>query len=208
MPQPLQHFSPRESLLADIGQVRDLIEAKEYARAAELASRVLVDAKASGIESAQATWMAAVARDYAGDLEAAFIAAAEAVRLDPLSPEYENSWEVIARRIRQALSSPDRAPNDPTTPRLYALLLNAEQADGTSHLQHARYLQSIGKPKEALRVLDALTQCWPTYRAAWKLMKEIAREVDDAPRLVEAEARLNGRSDTALAPGIEPKTLR
>ena len=189
----LPQFPARADLLADIGQVRDLIEAKEYAKASELANRIIVNAKAAGIESAQATWMGAVAADYAGDLEAAFVAATEAVRLDPLSPEYQNSWLVIARRIRRALSSPDRAWNDPTTPRLYELLLDTSQADGTSHLQHARYLDSIGKPEEALRALDALTMLMPMYVAAWELLAHVAREVGDERRLAEAEAALNGR---------------
>lgn len=203
-----QHPSQRESLLADIDQVSDFIEGKEYAKASGRATRILMNAKAAGIESAQATWMAAVAADYAGDLEAAFVAATEAVRLDPLSPEYQNSWEVIARRIRRALSSPDRVGNDPTTPRLYALLMNAGQADGASHLQHARYLRAVGKPDGALVALDALTRCWPAYRAAWGLMASIAREVGDERRLAEADAGLNGRraAPTLPASGGEPRT--
>ncbi len=189
----MQHLSPRQSLLADIGQVRDLIEAKEYEKASELANRILVNAKAAGIESAQATWMAAVAADYADDLEAAFAAASEAVRLDPLSPEFQNSWAYIARRIRAALADPERACEDPATPRLYELLRDAGQADGRAHLQHARYLGAVGKPQDALRALDALTMLMPTFFAAWELLAQVAREVGDERRLAEAEAGLSGR---------------
>lgn len=183
----------RDELLDGIRRVRDLIEAKEHAKASELANRVLMDAKAAGIESAQATWMAAVAADYADDLEAAFVAANEAVGLDPLSPEYENSWHFIARRVRVALADPERVWDDPTTPRMYELLRDAGQADGRAHLQHARYLVAVAKPQDALRALDALTTLMPTFVAAWELLAQVAREVGDERRLAEAEAGLNGR---------------
>jgi hypothetical protein len=195
----LAQLPAREALLADIGQVRNLIEAKEYAKASELANRVLVNAKAAGLESAQATWMAAVAADYAADLEAAFVAVTEAIRLDPLSPEYQNSWEVIARRVRAALADPERVWDDPTTPRLYELLRDAGQADGRAHLQHVRYLVAVRKPQDALRALDALTMLMPTFVAAWELLAQVAREVGDEQRLAEAEAGLNGRRSATKA---------
>ncbi len=200
---PLRHLSSRESLLADIRQVRDLIEAKDYAKASELANRVVANARAAGIESAQATWMAGVAADFAGDLEAAFVAVTEAVRLDQLSPEYQNSWEVIARRIRAALADRERPWDDPTTPRMYELLRDAGQADGRAHLQHARYLVAAGKPQDALRALDALTTLMPAFVAAWELLALVAREVGDERRLAEAEAALNGRRANTKAAARE-----
>ena len=96
--------------------------------------RIAEEARKAGIASANLLWGVAVASDYTGELEMAFENVTAALALDPLAPPIHHSFEVITRRIRDALSSPERAVDDPSTPRLYAILVGAGEAEDPRHV--------------------------------------------------------------------------
>ena len=104
----------------------------------------------------------------------AMAASIEALNLDPLSPSYQRSFEVISGNLRRALCDPERAPDDPTTPRLYRQLLEAGEADVPCHLAMGRHLSHVGQHEEAMRLLDAVTLLAPISRDAWLVRESVA----------------------------------
>jgi len=86
-------------------------------------------------------WGLAVVCDGLGEFESAMAHIKEALEIDPLAIPYQRSFATIVDRIRRVLGEESRDPEDPTTPRLYQLLVESGEGDVGSHLAMARYLR-------------------------------------------------------------------
>ena len=151
----------------------EYVEARDGFLEAKALSRKL------GLTSAYVDWALAVVFDNLGELEMAFASICESVQHDPLNPAGQRSFDVIVGHLRASLADEQRDPADPSTPRLYALLMEAGEADVPSHLAMARHLSHAGRHDEALRVLDAVTLLSPVSRDAWRLKEAVAQAKGD-----------------------------
>ncbi|MCM2332951.1 MAG: hypothetical protein NDI82_03280 [Anaeromyxobacteraceae bacterium] len=186
-----------ERLLGRIGEARACLDKQDAAGAEVVMREVLEEAERAGIRSSNAWWLLAVAHDNQGELEAAFEAIVKAVALDPLEPNVRNSRDVIVRRIGEALARPERADDDPSTPRLYRLLQRAGQVPLGAHLAMVRYHLTDGVVAEARKIADVVTIAFPFEPAAWHAKAKVARWLGDeeAARAAEAQAAVAAPSD-------------
>jgi hypothetical protein len=169
-----------------------MLDEREWQGAREAFTALRARVAKLGLRSGYVCWGLAVALDNLGEPEMAFEAVCEAVNADPMNPAAQHSFDVIAGRIRAALADPERAPDDPSTPRLYALLQGAGEADVPSHLAMARHLVHAGKPAEAMAILDAVTLLSPVSRDAWLQRAALARTLGDEPLAATCEAQAAG----------------
>lgn len=184
-------MTPRKTTDRLLGQLRrahDLVEERRADEAVNVYRELVAEARKAGLDSAHLHWAFAVACDYAGELEMAFEQIGIAIGKDPLAPPFRHSFELITGRIRAALADVERAADDPSTPRLYALLQRGEAVDVPSHLAMVRYHLATGKPAEARALVDAVTLLHPASREAWEAKATVARAAGDAA--AEAQARL------------------
>ena len=191
-------------LLAGVKRGFELMDERNPAEALKVFREVLVEARKAGIESANLLWGVAVASDYTGELEMAFENVTAALALDPLSGPIHHSFEVITRRIREALSSPERAVDDPSTPRLYAILVGASEAEVESHAAMARYHLATGNVPAAAAIADAAALLYPASKAAWEVKAAVATACGDAEgaELARIEGVAAGAASTPFtAPG-------
>jgi hypothetical protein len=155
-----------------------------------------------GLDSAYLVWGVAVTCDYLGELDVAFTAISESIAKDPLNPAAQHSFNIIASHIRDSLANPSRASDDPSTPRLYRLLLEAGEADVASHLAMARHLAHAGDREAAQRIVDAVTLLAPASRDAWVQKAALARAGDDEVLARECEAQAVALAATIVPFGI------
>jgi tetratricopeptide (TPR) repeat protein len=166
-------------LVCDVQQAQQLLDQNSYKEAKELFMSVRARARKLGMESSYLAWGLAIAHDYLGELEMAFEAISEAVTHDPLNVAVFRSFDHIALRLRAALAEVTRAPDDPSTPQIYALLQGAGEADVSSHLAMARHLGHAGKHADAMRILDAVTLLAPLSKDGWDGKAALARAMGD-----------------------------
>lgn len=155
-----------------------------------------------GLGSSYVAWGLAVALDNLGEIEMAFEAVGEAVGEDPMNPACQQSFDVIANRLRASLADPARTPEDPSTPRLYALLQGAGEADVPSHLAMARHLSHAGKPADAMAILDAVTLLSPVSRDAWLQKAALARVLGNEPLAATCDAQAAAISASDVPFGV------
>jgi hypothetical protein len=179
-----------DRLLGEMRRAYDLVQERRADEAVNVYRDVVAEARKVGLDSAHLHWAFAIASDYSGDMEMAFEQITLAIGKDPLAPPFRHSFEVITGRIQAALADPERAADDPSTPRLYALLQRGGTADVSSHLAMARYHLAMGKPAEARALVDAVTLLHPTSREAWEAKATVARATGDAS--AAEQARLEG----------------
>ncbi len=184
-------------LLAGMNRGQELVNGSDPAEAMKVYAEVLKLARNAGLASAHLHWAYAVACDYAGELEMAFEQVSAAVQGDPLALPFRNSFDVIAGRIRAALSAPDRAVDDPTTPGLYALLVNAGEAEVGSHVAMGRHHLATGNVAAAARIAEAAVLFYPTAPEAWELKAAVATAAGDAQ--AAESARIEAAAATATA---------
>lgn len=196
------------SFLAELSQVNDLIDRENFAEARAMGLKLRGAAAAAGIRSFHLQWSLAIACDYLGDFEMAFEAIREAVALDPLAIPGWKSFGIIVDHMRTALASPERAPDDGTTPRLYALLVSANEASIGCHLAMARYLQHTGHIEDARRILEAVTTLNPASAEAWLQLARVARAQGDADQARQAEMQATGLADGPALPFGHPGIAR
>jgi tetratricopeptide (TPR) repeat protein len=189
-------------VVTDAGRAQELLDRGEYRESRDLFTQVRARAGKLGLDSAYLAWGIAVTSDYLGDLDVAFTTISESIAKDPLNPAAQNSFGVIANHIRAALADPQRAPDDPNTPRLYQLLLEAGEADVPSHLAIARHLAHAGKGAEALRVLDAVTLLAPSSLDAWRQRAGLARSLGQDDVALECEAQAAALATAQVPFGI------
>jgi tetratricopeptide (TPR) repeat protein len=166
-----------------------LLDDREWAAAREAFTALRARTAKLGLRSSYLAWGLAVALDNLGEIEMAFEAASEGVKVDPMNPACQHSFDVIANRLRAALADPERTPEDESTPRLYALLQDAGEADVPSHLAMASHLAHAGKKAEAMALLDAVTLLSPISRDAWLHKASLARALGDATLAATCEAQ-------------------
>jgi tetratricopeptide (TPR) repeat protein len=166
-----------------------LLDEREWAAARDAFSALRARVAKLGLPSSYVAWGLAVALDNLGEAEMAFEAVSEAVQKDPMNPACHHSFDVIAGRLRAALADPARAVDDPSTPRLYALLQGAGEADVPSHLAMARHLAHVGKRAEAMGLLEAITLLSPVSRDAWLQKSALARALGDEVLAASCEAQ-------------------
>jgi len=152
-----------------------LLDDRDWAAARDAFTAIRARVAKLGVESSYVIWGLAVALDNLGEIDMAFEAVSEAVQKDPMNPACHHSFDVIAGRLRAALCDAARTPDDPSTPRLYALLQRAGEADVPSHLAMARHHAHAGKHEQAMRLLDAVTLLSPVSRDAWLQKAALAR---------------------------------
>jgi hypothetical protein len=172
----------------------ELLDNREPAEALKVFREVIVEARKAGIESANLYWGCAVASDYTGEMEMAFENVTAALALDPLAGPIHHSFDVITRRIRDALSDPERAVDDPSTPRLYAILVGAGEAEVESHVAMTRYHLAAGNVAAAGAIADAAALFYPNAPSAWEAKAAVATARGDAegPEQARIEAAAAG----------------
>jgi hypothetical protein len=158
-----------------------------------------------GLTSGALFWHAAVANDYAGNWEAAFEHITRALDLDPLSEPFRTSFGIITNRIRGALTQADRAVDDPSTPKLYELLLRAGEADVACHAVMARYAAATGDLAKAKAIADAAALLFPASPEAWKVKSEVAAKAGDTATVQACAVELAALGDPMVpfaVPGV------
>ena len=97
--------------------------------------------------------------------------------------------------------------DDPSTPRLYAILVVANEAAVESHAAMARYHLATGNVPAAAAIADAAVLLYPTSKAAWdaKAAVAIARGDTEGAEL----ARIEGvAAEAASMPFAVPGVAR
>ena len=187
-----------QRLLGEVRRAHDLVQERRPAEAVDVYREVVAEARKAGLDSAHLCWAYAVACDYTGDLEMAFEQITAAVAKDPLALPFRHSFEVITGRIRAALADEDRAPDDPSTPRLYALLQRAGEADLGAHLAMARYHLAGGDLQQARAIADAIVLLHLGSRQGWQLKALVAEAEGDTAAAEQA------RLEAAALPDGDP----
>jgi hypothetical protein len=182
-------------LLREMRRAYSLVEEQCAPEAVEVYRAVLGEARQLGLDTAHLHWALAVACDYSGDMEMAFEHVTAAIAKDPLAPPFRHSFELITGRIKAALADADRASDDPSTPRLYALLQRAGQVDVGAHLAMVRYHLATGAPERARTLMDAVTLLHSGSREAWELKTKIAVAAGDTAAAEQARIEAAALAD-------------
>lgn len=157
----------------------EFVNEGNHAEAVKACDWALAQGKRLGVTSGALFWHAAVANDYAGNWEAAFEYIDRALQLDPIAEPFRSSFGIITNRIRGALTAADRAVDDPSTPKLYDLLVRAGEADVGCHAAMARYAAATGDLARAKAIADAVALLFPAAREAWKAKADVAAAAGD-----------------------------
>jgi tetratricopeptide (TPR) repeat protein len=199
----------REERLAklsrELRRAYEASEAGDHAEALGLYQGVLERSRAMGIESGFVLWNLAIVCDHLGELEKAFHHIEQALASDPLAQPFRNSFDVITGRIRNALADESRAADDPSTPRLYDLLVGACAADVSSHVAMARFCTAKGDLDRAWRIADALVVLHAGEPVAWRCKADVARvrgEVAIADECLAEAAVRGGAPEPFAVPGV------
>lgn len=186
-------------LCAQVEQARQLLDQGKVAEGFQALSRTRAQAQRLGIASSFVEWGLAVAADRMGELEMAYDHIVNAVRHDPLHAGYQRSFGIIMDRLRAALADPARRPDDPSTPKLYGLLVAAGETDVPAHLAMAGHLAATGRQEQAMKLLDAVTLLAQLSLDAWEQKASLARTMGDAALAVSCQAEA-----AAIARGNAP----
>ena len=200
----------RDALRAQMSEALDRIGNKEQPallEALEICGRLRGQLAHAGQESPFLLRQMAVAADYLGRYEEAFAFISEALTLDCLCPQVAHSYEVIVGRIRLALRDGNRRPDDPTTPRLYRLLVARGEASDSCHLAMARHYHYAARYDDAAKILKAVTLMNPASVEAWEQLAAVATALGDLTLAARARGELfaldatptNGLRDRARA---------
>ncbi|MGB8929887.1 MAG: hypothetical protein WCC48_01420 [Anaeromyxobacteraceae bacterium] len=100
------------------------------------------------------------------------------------------------KRIRAALAAEDRAIDDPSTPRLYELLVRSGETDAAAHVALAKFWLAKGEPAKAARIADAVTLLSPTE------LHLLERLVDSPPHRLGERHVLRLRADPGRRAGF------
>lgn len=191
-----------DRLLGEMRRAWDLVQDRRTGEAVEVYRAVLAEARQVGLDSAHVHWAYGVACDNSGDLEMAFEQMTLAIAKDPLSPPFRHSFEIVTGRIKAALADPERAADDPSTPRLYALLVRADEVDVGAHLAMVRYHLATGNAEQARALVDAVTLLHAGSREAWEAKAKVAAAAGDTAGAekarLEAAALTNGEPAFAI----------
>ncbi len=175
-------------LEALLGKVRRALDDRGGAEAAEALFReVVAEAQRLGFVSAYVHYMLAGVLDRSGKLEMAFDELKKAVRADPLALPVRHAFQDVAARLRAALADPARAADDADIPRLYAVLVEAGEADLEAHLTMVRFAVATGQLERARALAEAVTTLFPAAREGFEALARVARAQGDLARATQAE---------------------
>jgi hypothetical protein len=191
-----------DRLLGEMRRASDLVQERRPAEAMGVYRALVVETRQVGLDSAHLHWAFGVACDYSGDLEMAFEQMSTAIAKDPLAVPFRHSFDIVTGRIKAAVADPQRAPDDPSTPRLYALLVRADEADVGAHLAMVRYHVATRQPEQARVLVDAVTLLHPASRDAWEAKAMLAAEAGDTAAAERARIEAAALSDGEPAFGI------
>ena len=194
---------PYRPLLQELAEISELVEKRDLEGARDKALALEAACAARGLRSAHVLWNLAIVRDYLGDFEMAFQSIREALDLDPVAPPLWQSYRIIVERMQRTLADPERPADDPVRPRLYALLAAANEVTLPCHLAMARYQRSVGKPQEAVRLLEAVTLLHPAWVPGWRELAVAARTAGHPELAERAETQaiaLGGERTEAFSP--------
>jgi tetratricopeptide (TPR) repeat protein len=194
-----------EKLSREMRRAYDASEAGDKAEALKIYQGVLEKAQGMGLTSGFLLWNLAIVADNLGELEMAFDYVRRALLSDPLAQPFLNSFDIVMKRIRAALSDEARPVDDPSTPRLYDILTGAGEADVSSHVAMARWCAAGGDLDRAGKLADALVTLYPGEPMAWRCKADVARVAGDAATADEcmAEAAVRGGAPEPFAvPGV------
>lgn len=169
-------------------------------RARSRARSPLATAKRLGLPYARIAWELCIVLDNLGETEEAVQMGVEAVDQDPLAPEYRHSLFLATEKLKSEVSGLD--PEDPSIPRLHALLAANDAAEEDTHIALARHLLVRGEGAQARRLLEAVTTLAPNCTEAWRLQAQVNEAVgdDEARDRCEFEAlAAQSATDSALA---------
>lgn len=187
-------------VLSLASQASDEMQQEQHQQALRSLRQVTGRLDTMNLTSAWAAWGMAVCLDHLGELVMAFETIQTSMRLDPLSPTTLRSFEVITRRLREAVINAE--PADASIAKLYALLLASDEADVPTHLATVRHLTTTGHLDRAAALAEAVTVLAPSSRDAWLARAHVARlRRDDASAAnFEAEARVRELEELPYAP--------
>lgn len=183
-----REVSERKSILARVAEGSRLIQSGEFKKAQQVLFVARAKAMRLGIRSANIELGLAIAHDHLMEMEKAVDHIVAALALDPFNAECNNSYRIIADRLRQAVAFGEEQGDGAEVERYYGLLLRIGEADVAAHLVACRHFLSTGRAPDAVRVLGALTVLSPTCAQAWELLAHAAAAVGDAA--LAAHARI------------------
>ncbi len=186
-----------EHLTGEVTRAWHLAENDREDEGLDLARAVCAELERAGRPSGYALWHVALIANKKGDLEMAFDFITRALEADPVAAPLRNSFGGITRRLRGALADEARAAADPSTPRLYDLLVRAGEADLGCHLAMVRWCAATGDHDRARTLADAMTTLHPLERATWLTSAAAARAAGDhelADRATAEAAALEGEA--------------
>lgn len=172
------------SAAQDAKHAASLIEEERNDEARDLLLKIRRWAKQEGIPHGEISWLLAVAYDNLGQLPEASGSIREALDFAPLETPYWRSFDLIMKRLRQALHEEELPADDPKLVSFYEALVDAGEASDECHVRMARHRHAIGESAAALEILDAVALLSPDCRGARELRNQIARELGD-PTLIE-----------------------
>jgi tetratricopeptide (TPR) repeat protein len=192
-------------LMKELNRAFALQEAGKHLEAFKAYGGVLEAQQRLGVASGFTLWNLAMTADNMGELEMAFSYAVQAIETDPLAVPFRNAFDFIARRIREALAAEGRAADDPSTPRLYELLVNSGEADLTAHATMARYCAATGDHARGRTLAEAVTTLFPAEGEAWLCRAEVARAAGDQAQATACAAEAAARDAVPVpfsVPGV------
>lgn len=196
-----------EQLTGQVSRAWQLAEEGNAAEGLELVKEVCAELARGGRASSYALWHVALIASRLEELEMAYEYVTKALEVDPVAAPLRKSFTAITGRLREALGDEAREAGDPSTPRLYELLVRAGEADLGCHLAMVRWCSATGDHARARALAGAMTTLHPLDRGAWLGAAEAARAAGDhdAAARATAEAAL---LDGAPVPFSLPEVAR
>lgn len=136
-------------------------------------------ADAEGIRASYVYWFLAYVFDHLSELELAFGAICEAIRLDPFHRKVHAGFEVSWDKLMAKVNLDECAPDDPIIPQIYGNLLRAGLRQYDGHMAMTRHLAHAGKLEEAMSLADTATLIYRESREGWHLTAFIAKQMGD-----------------------------
>ena len=143
-----------EQIAADVEHAMSLNRQGHPLKARKFLLRAKGAAARAEIQSATLEWACAACSDYLNDASAAMSYSASALRLDPLSPSFRRSRQIIVERLRRTVL--DAPPRAVFIPEYAVLLIAAGLEDAEVLFALAAHYAAVGRARDALEVLDKL----------------------------------------------------
>lgn len=177
-----------EQLENEVGRAWKLSEDGNPGEGLQVVCAVCNELAQAGRTSGFTLWHVALIATRMGELEMAFDYITQALESDPIAAPLRRSFVSITHQMREALAAGTREATDPSTPRLYDLLVRSGEADVGCHLAMVRWCSAAGDHARARALADAVTALHPLDREAWLCAAEAARSAGDGDSAARATA--------------------